>query len=281
MKSRQGYDVAVRLCLPSIPQNVEAGNFMVEASVRGPETVTQPTSPTSNSEDEGKVELIAPVVATSARPALLHPEDALVTTTRRLLQLPLLVFGWKSESECLRIPVFEGVSFDKGWRNQPDVLRVEVAAQGGPSKTLRVQSASVEWEARFEGLRYWIRRWRVVSALLGVSAFWLTSMGTSLGVWVVVGYLVGGLSKERGEEGLDDGVVGDGTEREVKVEGSSSEGLLEPKKEEEADVEDEDEEVDVVGELEGMGRDDSGLGTSLESSAGGSGRLSIRRRKER
>ena len=193
--NHQPYGVTVCLCLPVTADNVLVGNFMINTEIRGPEEAKTPADPVANGQEA--TELVSRVLSHSSRPALLMPEDRLVSTVRRLLQLPLLVAGWTREVSCMRVPILERVTFDRGWHNQPDVVKVEIAVQGGPLRTLRVLEASVEWVAVLGGLRYAIWNHRVISAITGVSMFWLTSTMIASLMWAGLSILLAAPGREK------------------------------------------------------------------------------------
>jgi seipin len=90
------------------------------------------------------------VLARSRRPTIMTYSSNVVETAHVLANLPWMVFGWKKESEAIRIEMFEGVSFSKGWKNVPN--QVEVVVETGDK--MQFYEASVSIRARFQGLRY-------------------------------------------------------------------------------------------------------------------------------
>lgn len=310
LASGQLYDLAVHLCLPRTDENIDAGNFMIDVDVLSQreykETVRTET-------DEGQItvdDYYVRSLAREARPALLSADNRLVDNVRRLLWLPALVAGWKSESECLDVPVMEGVSFAPGWTNLPESVRVEVIAQGLPErvKTLRVESAALYWAARFQGLRWILYKHSILSFMVFTAMFWAAAMTSTIVVWAVVSYTWEALMGSGTKSTLQARTVENTQGPPIKGEGEMSDTTrtfptsskqpalqyslpdmkresepspsLEMTKETEAD--DEDEEADFVHDEQamtaGMRGDDSGIGTSLESSEAGRS-TSVRRRK--
>ena len=93
---------------------------------------------------------LGPVLARSRRPAILTYRSAVVEMAHRVARLPWYVVGWRQEAETVEVGLMEGVEFQKGWRNLPASLRLEVAS----ASVLQVYGVKVVFTARFAGLRY-------------------------------------------------------------------------------------------------------------------------------
>ncbi|MCJ1371334.1 hypothetical protein MMC20_002549 [Loxospora ochrophaea] len=149
LTSLQPYDITLHLHLPRTPSNLLAGNFMLDL------TLLPPTSPASTPTDLLPSSLFGTNTSTtplarSRRPAILPYASPLVSTVSTLTNLPWYMVGWRHESETLSVPMFERISFAKGWKNIPDRVRVQVDAD----TTMQFYDVGVKIVARFSGLRY-------------------------------------------------------------------------------------------------------------------------------
>lgn len=303
--SQQLYDITVHLTLPRSPQNTAQGNFMLDASLLGP-SPSAPLSAILNTDTP-------PVLARSRRSAFLTYYSREVDLARKALRLPALLTGIAQETESIDVQLFEGLEFPRGWRNVPQTLRLEIQSR---ERNMQIYTCSISFRARFRGLRWIMYNHRIASAVAFISAFWITEMLAMSVAWIALSLFIfpkvdeaatrsernarGKAIKTEEEEADDD--LGEqkalsDTERtfpsyagspvlkyqhpkteehdddehvRIKREEESAEPFppLQPAAGEAAD--DEEEEDDYVL--------DSGLGTSLESSAGGR-RESVRRRK--
>lgn len=309
--SGQGYDVVIELDMPRTKDNSEAGNFMVELNMYGSSsrsTAGMPQSgiagtPTSLSEND------ALLLATSRRPAIMPYRSQWIDLIHKGIELPWYILCLRSESNTLRIPVFEEVNFAKGTKNAPASMRLEIQS----THRLQIYGAKALFRARFAfpSMKWAMYNHRLISAFIFISTFWMTELvffGLAWGALALylqqpdVGKIkaeeVGASStaKKIKQEEEDDDVpaklsdtertfptlsgqaplrYSSPTEREIKREPDvEDETVVVPEavaRATDADVEDEDEDVDFF---------DSGIGTSLESSGPGR-RDSVRRRRDR
>ena len=292
--SGQGYDVRVVLELPRTKENRDVGNFMVEAGLYASgagllDGVKEGLAPGLAERDNR--------LAFSRRPGILVYRSLPLEWVMRFLQLPWYLLGWRRESETLTVGLWEGLEFERGWRNAPASMRVEVQSHG----RMQVYSAKVEWRARFRGLRWVMYNHRIISATVLVTLFWTTEMVFAGLAWAGVSFLMSSAplgqdvkredengKKIKQESASDEARKLDMSDTERTFPSTSKQQALryqspkeeddgpEIKKEEEdaptkaTEADDEDEDVDFV---------DSGLGTSMESSA--ARRDSVRRRRAR
>ncbi|KAI9884439.1 MAG: hypothetical protein M1823_003764 [Watsoniomyces obsoletus] len=136
--SKQRYDVVVHLELPRAPQNVAAGNFMLDLQLLpGKPASTRPIA------DE-----VTPI-ARSRRTAVLTYTSPMVDLASTVTSLPLVLLGWKRETEQLRVPMMEIMAFSRGAGKIPQGLYLEVQAD----EKLMIYDARVEFAARFTGIR--------------------------------------------------------------------------------------------------------------------------------
>ncbi|KAK7530778.1 putative adipose-regulatory protein-domain-containing protein [Phyllosticta citribraziliensis] len=359
--SQQAYDVRIELRMPRTRRNREAGNFMVEVELFGPVRPPMVDSKAQQQQTEGSgaggwggrgggartsgggwgtavSARGAPAVegrdalARERRPAILTYYSPPVEHVIKALELPMYLVGWRREAETLEVPMMEAVRFERGWRNLPEVVRVEVQAV----ERVQVYGCAVVFEARLQGLRYIMYNYRVISVVVFSLVFWAFEMIFMLIAYFALSHYFSSttdptpeIKKEDGQgdtatvkkEAEDDESAtattdapdlsdtprtfpsygrqptlrytsprvkseddAEGTTTTASAGPSSSTRLADipplAQTAQEADDEDEDEDNDVFIDPSGRFMErDSGLGTSMESSAGGvERRESIRRR---
>lgn len=235
------------------------------------------------------------LLARSRRPAILPYRSRPIELLFKATELPWYVLGLRSETSTLRIPAFERVTFARGWRNIPSILRLEVQS----THRLQIYSAIASFRARFRGLRWIMYNHRIISAVIFISTFWITEVIFAGLAWAALSfYLSSGQDMKQEERRIKEEPEEEGpprlsdtertfptlrgqaplrytspTEAEIKREPQDEERIL-PVSEvaaNAAEADDEDEDVDFF---------DSGIGTSLESS-GPARRESMRRRMGR
>ncbi|KAF1987115.1 hypothetical protein K402DRAFT_453962 [Aulographum hederae CBS 113979] len=297
--SGQPYDVKVILHMPHTKSNREAGNFMLDLQLVAPST-------TSTSGVLGNIASLEKfsVLAHERRPAILTYYSPALDHVHKALQLPWYLTGIRQEAEVLDVDMMEGVEFNKGWRNIPTSARLEIQSD----MKMQVYSASLVIKTRFQGLRYIMYKHRVASFVIFTGAFWTVEVISCFLAWLILSLLISSRKEESpGPKRERPG----GAERTIKEEEDErdSEGLSDTsrtfptfsgqqplrysspriKEEEagetvppdhppgEADDEDEDEDDDFLLDEPPRHYDDSGLGTSMESSAGR--RDALRRRR--
>lgn len=293
--SAQRYDVFVELSLPRTPENQEAGNFMIEAIMYASESAVDPlkealVSGAADSDNQ---------LARSRRPAILPYRSPIVDQFYKLTQLHWYLLGWRSETDSLRVSMFESVEFSRGWRNVPASMLVQIQS----INRMQVYSAKAIFRAKFRGLRWLMYNHRIISAVIFISAFWITEMLFTGLAWAIgTGYFTPseGVQAQQTSQENRERIKTEEEEDEQDVNLSDTERTFPtsskqqplryqspPIKHEEdeepvvlpentsrateADDEDEDEDADVFL--------DSGIGTSLESNA--SRRDSVRKRRGR
>ncbi|KAK8252755.1 putative adipose-regulatory protein-domain-containing protein [Phyllosticta capitalensis] len=201
--SQQAYDVRIELRMPRTRRNREAGNFMVETELFGP--VRPPLAPGDDAQQQaagqnsyssagswgrgnkatggGSWSMMASargsptvegrdLLARERRPAILTYYSAPVEHVIKALELPMYLVGWRREAETLEVPMMEAVRFERGWRNLPEVVRVEVQAV----ERMQVYGCAVVFEARLQGLRYLMYNYRIISVIVFSLVFWAFEM---------------------------------------------------------------------------------------------------------
>ncbi|KAI7226661.1 hypothetical protein KC330_g8737 [Hortaea werneckii] len=338
----QAYDVAIELSLPRTPDNIAAGNFMLQvdmlaaaggkgtAGATTPEYITpeypfslpSPTPTTTDPSAPAAAPATPNLLASSRRSAILPYRSWPVEALYKLTELHWYLLNFRSETEVLHVPMFEGIVFPatRGGSKVstlPGALRIEVQS----SHRLQIYSARAVFRARFSGIRWFMFSHRFLAAGVFIAGFWVTEMVFAGVMWVAVAASVyprfvtgekdeGGrdgdarvVKREDGDEGLVDeedakasARLSD-TERTFPTLGGkkplrySSPRIKREEEDGETEVilpadgtaapllaDDEEEEDDDGVDMESFV--DSGIGTSLESTAGGR-RESIRRRRGR
>ncbi|KAI9842257.1 MAG: hypothetical protein M1838_003197 [Thelocarpon superellum] len=171
LASQQAYDVIVTLDLPRSPPNLAAGNFMLDLALLSPGSPSYVTAPTD-----------ADVLVRSRRPALLTYTSPLVETANRAANLAWIVLGWRREAEVLRVPMLEAVEFGRGWRNVPRALKLEVQSD----EKMAIYKAVVTFTARLTGLRWIMYHHRIISLVVFVSVFYVTSLLFASLAWLLL-----------------------------------------------------------------------------------------------
>lgn len=290
--SGQRYDVRLVLELPRTRDNREAGNFMIEAALYASgagllDEVKEGLAPGMAEKNHR--------MALSRRPGILAYRSLPLECITRCLQLPWYLLGWRSESEVLTIGLWEGLEFERGWKNVPARMRVEIQSSG----RMQVYYARVEWRARFRGLRWIMYNHRIISAVIFITLFWATEMTFAGLAWAGLSFWMqsapapevksegeGGrpIKRElesddgRGHEMSDTGRTFPSSSKQQPLRYQSPKEEDGPKIKQEheegqtkaTEADDEDEDVDFV---------DSGLGTGMESST--ARRESVRRRRSK
>jgi seipin len=200
--SRQKYDVIVEMTVPRSKTNLDVGNWMVGLEMRGPSSVAGGVKgllgwdeewdgqdhnqggtrgATTQKVDAEGLAYTPTILARSRRPAILTYRSYALEHVHRLLRLPLYLAGWHTESQHMDISMMESVEFDRGIRNIPTSVKVELRSR----HPLDVYTVSVHFSARLEGLRWLMYRYWLSSAIVGTLLFWSVEMGVLLFTWAV------------------------------------------------------------------------------------------------
>ncbi|KAI8937231.1 hypothetical protein NX059_006440 [Plenodomus lindquistii] len=131
------------------------------------------TTPPASSSDK------AVVLARSKRPAILTYRSRVIEMAHRFLRLPFYLVGWHTESEHVEISMMESVMFEQGYRNVPTSIRLELRSR----QPLEVYRVKVRISARLEGLRWLMYKYWLTTALVGIILFWSVEMGVLVFTW--------------------------------------------------------------------------------------------------
>ncbi|KAI4288994.1 MAG: hypothetical protein L6R35_001740 [Caloplaca aegaea] len=180
LASLQPYDVSLLLHLPRTPNNLAAGNFMLDLSLlAAPGSPSVPNIPTTTASVLGTTQQ---KLANSRRPAILTYASLITDMANTLSGLPWHMLGWKTESEVLEVAMFEGLEFPRGSRNVAQELELVVEAD----EKMQFYEVGVRIVARFGGLRWIMYYHRILSYVIFTSLFWTSSMISALIAWLVL-----------------------------------------------------------------------------------------------
>lgn len=148
LTSYQPYDITLFLHLPRTPNNIAVGNFMLDLCLLAPHAKI-PTTEKFASSFSAK-DASTPIIMQSKRSAILTYSSSIVDLASTISGMPWYLLGWKKESEVLEVRMFEGVEFEKGWKNIPQSAKVTIDAD----EKMQIYSVEIKIMARFKGLRY-------------------------------------------------------------------------------------------------------------------------------
>jgi seipin len=187
LTSNQPYDITVEIYLPRTPSNLDAGNFMLDLSLLSP-----PSTPSSvPSAIMTVIPNTSTTIAHSRRPAILPYSSPILSLYQTVTSLPFHFLGFRDpDAATLNIPMFERVSFSRGWRNIPAALALEIQTQTHSSIPLQIYSAKVLFQARFQGLRWFVYNYRILSWMLFSALFYSLTISSMAITWGLVSYLI-------------------------------------------------------------------------------------------
>ena len=181
LSEQQPYDISIELHLPRTPNNLAAGNFMLDLSLLSRPSPTTATPALNVIQPNAST-----VLAHSRRPAILPYQSPLLSITHNIIALPWHTLGLKDlNADVLEVPMFELMSFPRGWRNVPGVVKFELQSE----QALQVYSVRALFKARFEGLRYILYNYRVLSFLVFTSCFYMVSLTSTSIAWFAISSL--------------------------------------------------------------------------------------------
>lgn len=90
------------------------------------------------------------VIVQSRRSAILNYASLVVDLASTISGMPWYLMGWKKESEVLEVRMFEGIEFEKGWKNIPQSAKLVIEAD----QKMQFYDVEIKLVARFKGLRW-------------------------------------------------------------------------------------------------------------------------------
>lgn len=176
----QPYDVSVQLRLPSSPANIAHANFMLDLRIY------DATSSSSSSSSKKQTQPLTPLLH-ARRPAIVTYASPLLHTLRTLFAAPLLLPGLWRQEETLVVQLAAGARFTAA----PATARLQI------DHGIAVYDAVVRFDARFEGLRWFMYHWRVSAFFVFTSIFWGTEMLWAAALWWYVSARLEAAAAER------------------------------------------------------------------------------------
>lgn len=187
LTSNQPYDISLEIYLPRTPSNVDAGNFMLDLSLLSPPS----TPPSVPSAVTTMIPNTTSTIAHARRPAILPYSSPVFTIYQTIIDLPLHFFGFRNpDAITLHIPMFERVSFSRGYRNIPTALTLSLQTQPHSAIPLQIYSAKILFRARFQGLRWFVYNYRIISWMLFSTIFYILTISSMAITWGLVSYFI-------------------------------------------------------------------------------------------
>ncbi|GJJ77753.1 seipin [Entomortierella parvispora] len=143
LRGDQAYDISVQLVVPTSQHNVALGNFMVTVSLL-------------DKHDR--------VLSTSSRPALLTYESLPVRWMRTLWRAIPLVLLWSKEAQTIKVPVLERFLENSAHPVSQALVQISTGQ-------LQIYKCTLNVDAHFQGLRYFMYYHRVSTAIVFMSLF--------------------------------------------------------------------------------------------------------------
>ncbi|KFY46849.1 hypothetical protein V494_00305 [Pseudogymnoascus sp. VKM F-4513 (FW-928)] len=183
---QQAYDVLVEIDLPTSPANNDLGNFMVDMVMLSSEykDSSRPGTSTSRPSDLHSWIPAGSILFSSRRPAILTFRSDVVSLGKQLAGLPLYILGWSRESEKLLVPMAEGIVFEKGYKNAPRKVYLDIQCRH--QQALQVYNMRLLLRARFSGLRWLMYNHRILSFMVFTTAFWAAEVFFALVAWILL-----------------------------------------------------------------------------------------------
>jgi hypothetical protein len=225
--SQQAYDVDLILDMPRTPTNLQAGNFMLDLALLGSPAATTPLAQSVSALLANITTPQMSVLYHSRRPAILPYSSPIVSLSRTFLHLPWHLLGVEDlDSTRLVVPMFEMLAFPRGGKNIPTHARVELQSTTGGSSTtsgggaLQVYAARLSFQAKFQGMRYLIYKYRLTAFVLFTALFYSVSVTSMVLAWAVISTALSYSAAAGKEEGKM--VKHDDTDEKVKPEPNAS-----------------------------------------------------------
>jgi seipin len=86
--------------------------------------------------------------------------------------------------------MFERVSFSRGYRNIPTALTLSLQTQPHSAIPLQIYSAKILFRARFQGLRWFVYNYRIISWMLFSTIFYILTISSMAITWGLVSYFI-------------------------------------------------------------------------------------------
>jgi len=142
----QYYNVLIELNVPDSKHNYDLGNFMINLTFKNALNET---------------------VAYSSRPGIVKYKSLVQKNIETIVKTVPLFFDVAQESQTIHLPLFESFMEDEEVATTKAIVTLS-------NKSLHLNSAYLNFEARFHGLRYYMYHWKFLTAILLISVlmFW-------------------------------------------------------------------------------------------------------------
>jgi len=142
----QYYNVLIELNVPDSQHNYDLGNFMINISFKNAMNET---------------------VAYSSRPCIVKYKSFVQKNIETIVKTVPLFFDVAQESQTIHLPLFESFMEDEEVATTKAIITLS-------NKSLHLNNAKLNFEARFHGLRYYMYHWKLLTAVLLISVlmFW-------------------------------------------------------------------------------------------------------------
>lgn len=177
--------MAVEIDLPRSPENTGVGNFMLDMVMLSPAFKGLGRQTTRNQRPDLHSWIPAEsILFSSRRPAILTYQSDIVSFSKQVVGLPWYLLGWRRESERLVVPMAEGIMFEKGHKNIPSKVYLDIQCRH--AQDLQVYSMHLVLRARFSGLRWLMYNHRIISFVIFTSTFWAAEVIFALVAWFLL-----------------------------------------------------------------------------------------------
>jgi len=142
----QYYNVLIELNVPDSQHNYNLGNFMINLAFKNALNET---------------------VAYSSRPCIVKYKSFVQKNIETIVKTVPLFFDVAQESQTIHLPLFESFMEDEEVATTKAIITLS-------NKSLHLNNAKLNFEARFHGLRYYMYHWKLLTAVLLISVlmFW-------------------------------------------------------------------------------------------------------------
>lgn len=142
----QYYNVLIELNVPDSKHNYDLGNFMINLTFKNALNET---------------------VAYSSRPCIVKYKSFVQKNIETIVKTVPLFFDVAQESQTIHLPLFESFMEDEEVATTKAIVTLS-------NKSLHLNNANLNFEARFHGLRYYMYHWKLLTAVLLISIlmFW-------------------------------------------------------------------------------------------------------------
>jgi len=155
LTSGQYYNVLMELNVPDSKHNYDLGNFMINLTFK-------------NSLNE--------TVAYSSRPCIVKYKSFVQKNIETIVKSVPNFFDVTQESQTIYLPLIENYMEDEEVSTTKAILTLS-------NKELHLNSAKLNFEARFHGLRYYMYHWKLLTAVLLISIIMFWEIVISFLLW--------------------------------------------------------------------------------------------------